>query len=154
MKTGWTVWTTREDRTSHSSPTLPVGGNELSITVTSSQLVSEIISVVQKTQQLWTNPERLWLEGFTRLLFLLLSFSPLHSAYLYIYWLNLLILFYSFFVNPFFERTSRQNNFLILHCSPWCLELWCDQLLCNVPSKTGASPVACCALTCVGPAKL
>lgn len=32
-------------------------------------------------------------------------------------------------------------------------KLWCDQLLCNVPLMTGASPVACCALTCVGPAK-
>ncbi|KAF3841868.1 hypothetical protein F7725_023819, partial [Dissostichus mawsoni] len=28
-RTGWTVWTTRDDRTSRSFPTLPAGGNEL-----------------------------------------------------------------------------------------------------------------------------
>lgn len=145
-RTGWTVWTTREGRTSHSSPTLPVGENELSITVTSSQLVSEVMNVGQKDPQLWTDPEGPWLEGFCPsppLLFL--SLSPLQSAPLFLF---------LFLVNPFLERTSRQNYFLILHCNPRWSELWCDQLLCNVPLKTGASPVACCALTCVGPAKL
>lgn len=58
------------------------------------------------------------------------------------------------FVNAFLEGTSRQNYPLIQHCDPRWSEVWCDQLLCNVPLMSGASPVACCALTCVDPAEL
>lgn len=47
-RTGWTVWTTKDGRTSRSSPTLPAGGNELSTRVTSSQPVSEVLGVIHK----------------------------------------------------------------------------------------------------------
>lgn len=147
-RTGWTVWTTREDRTSLSSLTLPVGGNELSITATSSQLVSEVINVGQKDPLLWPNPD---LKDFALVLLVLSSSSP---SLFHLFSLLLSFIYIYFFVKPFSERTSRQNCFLILHCNPRWSELWCDQLLCNVPLMTGASPVACCALTCVCPAKL
>lgn len=130
---GWTVWTTREGRTSLSSPTLPVGGNELSFKLTSSHLVSEVISVGEKEPQLWTDSKWPWLEGFCPFL---LSFSPLQFAPL-----------------PFCDSPLREiflTKFLscpALQSLMWS-GLWCDQLLCNVLLKTGALPVACCALTC------
>lgn len=49
MKMGWTVWTMSEDLTSPSFPTRPVAVNEDSVMMTSSQLVSEVITVGQKT---------------------------------------------------------------------------------------------------------
>lgn len=65
-----------------------------------------------------------------------------------------LSLFFKILSNPSLEKTFRRNYGLILHCNPRWSELWCDQLLCNDPLMMGAPPVACCALTCVGPAKL
>lgn len=139
-RTGWTVWTTRDDRTSLSSPTLPAGGNELSISVTSSQLISVVINVGQKDPQLWTDSEQPWLEGFypSPPLLFILSFSPLQSASQMFLWI------------PF----QRELPDKITFCPPRWSELWCDPLLCNVPLKAGASPVDCCALTRVGRTKL
>lgn len=90
-----------------------------------------------------------WLEGFCPSL----PAPPLFFTSPVQYSINLFIYLF-IFVNPFLERTSRQNYPLILHCIPRWSEPWCDQLLRNVPLMTGASPVACCALTCVSPTKL
>ena len=100
--------------------------------------------------QLWTNPEQQWTWGILPFSSTPLFFtSPVHfSIYLFIY------LFNTFLWIPFLEWTWRQNDPLILHWIPRRSELWCDRLLCNVPLMTGASPLACCALMCVGPAKL
>lgn len=103
----------------------------------------------QRDPQLWTNPEQPWLEGF-----LPFSSSSLSVFHLSSVLLLSLSLFFLILPNPCLEKTFRRNYGLILHCNPRWSELWCDQLLCNDPLMMGAPPVACCALTCVGPAKL
>lgn len=149
MRMGWTVWTTRDDHTSRSSRTLPAVGNELSITVTSSQLVSEAITVGAKRPTALDQPRTTmtW-RIFALFLFLVICSSPLQCASF------LSLFFFLILSNPSLEKTFRRNYSLILHCNPRWSELWCDQLLCNDPLMMGAPPVACCALTCVGPAKL
>ena len=108
MRMGWTVWTTRDGRTSHSSHTLPAVANELSIRATSALLIPEVIGKEQKpaaldqprTTQTWR------------------MFPSLFFTSLFIY------LFIPG-VNPFQKRKKESfRQRLILHCSPGRSELW------------------------------
>lgn len=134
-RTGWTVWITRDGRTSHNSRTLLVDANELSI--------SDIIKAglwghqcgTQKSQQ-QTNPpialDQASFRGFFPSPSFLLSSSPLQSAF---------FIYYSYFWRK--KQTTRKEK----KQPPKRSKLWWDQLW--WPFKDRSFTGARCALMCV-----